>query len=164
MTRHRSASARARAKPDNAKVALQPIITFTGNRRNDHYEVLVHGQVVESRLACLKALIALVLAHAGSGRGFVRLNPVTVCRLRRAIDDVIGAGAGMILIETGISDEYRLMLPNKGLNGHVALAPCFFELVQLKIVSRDCATKLKRRCQRKSSGNRQEMKKKSIGR
>jgi len=83
-----------------------------------------------------------VLARTQHGQGFVELNPVTVFRLRHAIDDAIGSGMGRALIETGTSNEYRLTISMNDLRGSVALTPCFFELVQLNIVSRDKANKL----------------------
>jgi hypothetical protein len=153
MAKIRSVFVRARTKQDDATRkqsgtskpdgSNRPTITFTGNRHNDTYEVILRSEVVELPRACLKALIGLVLARARSGQGFIQLNPVTVFRLRRAIDKAIGAGAGRSLIETGASEEYRLTFALNGLTSHVALTPCFFELAQLNIVSRESASMLK---------------------
>jgi hypothetical protein len=121
---------------------VQPVLVFTGNRHNDHYEVVVLGKSVELPRACLRALIELVLARAAKGQGFVRLNPVTIFRLRRAIDLTLGAGVGKSLIETGAADEYRLRVTSMDAQGFAALTPCFSELEVLNVVSREQAARL----------------------
>ena len=72
--------------------------------------------------------MALAVARAKPGQGFIQLCPVTVYRLRQAIDQAVGEGAGKTLIETGSSSEYRLNIPKNKLIGQIAVTPCFAEL------------------------------------
>jgi hypothetical protein len=124
------------------KRVAQPQIIFTGNRRNDRYQVIVGDKIIEMPLSALKAMIDLALARHGPGNGYTRINPVVVFRLRRAIDNVVGPGMGKALIETGAVDEYRLTMPRDQLASVVALSPCFFELVDLDVVPAEQASEL----------------------
>lgn len=138
-------------KPTDHADNADPMIVFTGNRGNDHYEVVVQGKVVELSLSCLKVMIELVIARRGTGTGFVRVNAVAICRLRRALDEAVGLGAGHAFVETGNAEEYRLAIPRHQIKAKLAITSCFLELVKLKAVSRDRASALRRLCHSVSS-------------
>jgi hypothetical protein len=124
----------------------RPILAFTGERRKAHFQVLVHGESVELSRVALNLLIDLVIARATAAMGYLRFRPVSVCRLRQAIDDALGVGAGGELIETGGTQEYRLTISMKDLNEQMHLFPAFLGLVAIGIVSTARAFELKRHC------------------
>jgi hypothetical protein len=68
--------------------------------------VLVHDQPVWVSYGPFCGLIRLVLVRGQNQRGIVAdpdlLHPVAVCRLRRALDEAVGPGAGDTLIERGL--------------------------------------------------------------
>lgn len=124
--------------------AFPPLITFTGERRRSRYRVKVRRRTVDLTAGALTILIDMVLAGEDSELGFVQLPALDVFRLRRAIDSAVGPGAGKDLIETGGGEEYRLNIPRDQLGTQVALTACFFELVDLNVVSILQCNKLKR--------------------
>lgn len=137
-------------------------ITFTGERRHNHFRVQVRRQTVNLTASSLNILIDLVLAREDSETGFVQLPALDIFRLRRALDSALGPGAGKDLIETGGGEEYCLNIPRDELGSQVAVTACFFELVDLNVVSTLQGNKLKRLCGLvKSSGNRSAIGKKS---
>jgi len=122
--------------------ATEPTIVFTGDRRNDRFRILVKGKAVELCRVGLNILIDLVIARADSRTGFLRACPVSVCRLRQALDESLGPGGGKGLIETGGAKEYRLTILPQQLGVALAIEACFVELVELKVVSLSRASQL----------------------
>ena len=125
------------------KAAAAATIVLTGERHNDHYEVIVNGQTVELTACSLKVLIELILGRAGSGTGFVPINPVDICRLRQSLEKAAEPGTRRALIETGGSEEYRLTIPRDQLCAQVAVREYFAELVELQVVSASQAKNLR---------------------
>jgi len=139
--------------------ALTPcLITFTGDRRHNRYRVNIRQHAVNLTAASLNVLIDLVLRRDDSPTGFVRLPAVDVFRLRKAVDSVLGHGAGKDLIETGGGEEYCLAIPRSELGRQVDLRDSFLELVDLKVISASQCKKLRRLCK---SRNRAETRLKS---
>jgi len=85
----------------------QHLLILTGRRRRRHYLILVKRREVWLNRRQFADLCRLVRAR-GSDLEYVRLAPVTVRRLRAAIDEQLGEGAGMSIVETGDGAEYRL--------------------------------------------------------
>ncbi len=137
--RARSAKAARKATPGST-----PIIIFTGERHDNHYEVLVHGKKVYLSYTTLNALIVLVIARAGAQPGFLSANPVTINRLRQAMDRAVAPGTGKRLIETGSGCEYRLTFGRHEMRSQVRVEPLFSDLEPLKVVSRERAKNLLR--------------------
>ncbi len=124
----------------------EPVIVFTGDRDNDHIQIQLHGTLIRLGAALLEPLVELVLERAHSETGYLQLEPVTVYRLRRALDEVLGPGTGKSLIETGLAQEYRLTIPRAELAAKVAVAASFAELETLKVISKQQLTELLRVC------------------
>ena len=102
-------------------------LVFTGERDEEYYTVLVHGRAVALPLAELQLLIDLVLARAELPTGFLtEVSPAEICRLRAAIDAVLGKGAGKKLIATGSGKEYRVSILPDELADQVGYTEPFF--------------------------------------
>ena len=109
MAKHRTPSVPARTKQDNANAKpsgtsnenteVQPAITLSGNRRKDHFQIEVGGEVVELTHAALKALVKLVIARGGAASGFVRIPRLAIYRLRQTLDHALNKGFGERLID-----------------------------------------------------------------
>jgi hypothetical protein len=99
----------------------------------------------------VKTLLALVLHRADSEIGYARLTKVTVWRLREDLAQAVGIERAKALIETGVTNEYRLSIPRDQLKSQVALTPCFAELVPLEILTKRQYAKLRRICGRSVS-------------
>jgi hypothetical protein len=124
-----------------------PTITFDGDRHNDHFEVSLFGEKILLPCAPFRTFVDLVIARAESETGFLRKNPVTIRRLRKAIDEAIKPGAGKTLIETGSGKEYRLTIAKETIGQEVHFEPGFFELEGLKVISKrqvDCIRALQK--------------------
>jgi hypothetical protein len=108
--------------------------------------VLVHGKPVWVSYGNFCGLVRLVLARGQTQSGFVAdpdlLYPVAVCRLRRALDEAVGPGAGDTLIERGLKGEYRLSIPVTC----VALAPDFEEIAGVGVLTADELAQLQGFC------------------
>lgn len=128
------------ADEDSAELS----ITFTGDRRGDHFRVYVHGRPVELTANAVSLFVELVAARGHSGPGYVQASSVEVCRLRRSLDQAIAPGTGKALIETGSGQEYRLTIPRAQIGHQVEITTCFFELVELGVISGLQAEALKR--------------------
>jgi hypothetical protein len=124
----------------------QPVITFTGERHEAHFRVRLERNTAELTANSLKGLVCLVLARASPGSGFIRLDPVTINRLRHSLDEARGAGTGQALIETGYGEDYRLRIPVEDLSTLVAIEPAFFELEGLGVISSEQVEGLRRAC------------------
>ena len=152
MAQNRSRSTSAlMSPPKNAKRKTrtknhEPVLILTGNRPNDHFQILLHGNVVDLKCSELKVLLSLILAGGVAGTGFVRANPVIVCGLRKALENAVNNGTGKALIETGSKNEYRLTIPRDRMKEQVAITSCFFELVALGVISGAHARKLRTTC------------------
>jgi hypothetical protein len=62
------------------------------------------------------------------------------------IDECVGPGAGKQLIETGCVQEYRLTIAKAKIAERVGVTHCFFELVDLHVVSTEEAETLRKTC------------------
>jgi hypothetical protein len=129
----------------NGKRQCPPLV-LTGERRDGHVLVRVGDQPLWLSYGHLCRLVRLVIAQGLTPSGFVAdpdvLYPQGVCRLRKAIDEAVGPGAGGALIETGVGREYRLAVPAR----EVALGPQFPELFRLGLVTEEELAKLQTLC------------------
>jgi hypothetical protein len=130
-------------------------LTLTGERRNGHLLVRVADRPLWLSCGHLQRLVRLVIARGLTSGGFVGdpdvLYPEAVCRLRRAIDVVLGPGVGKVLIETGVGREYRLAIPV----ARVVLDPTFADLAGLGLLTPGELSELEglcHRCNRDVSG------------
>ncbi len=142
-----SLAAGQRKNPKQTKPTRVATITFTGERRKNHYRVLFYGLETELTGTALNLLTELVLARADTETGYVQARPLDIYRLRRSMDTA-RRGIGNQLIDTGGGEEYRLAIPFDKLASEVAVTVCFLELIDLKIVSRLTAEKLSAVCGR----------------
>lgn len=132
MRQKDSSLAERRRTPDST---VPGAITFTGKRSHNHYCVQIEGREVTLTPATLNCLIELVLARGETETGFLQLPALEVFRVRRALDEALGAGAGKNLIETGGGEEYCLTISRAELRHHISVTACFPELVELQVVS-----------------------------
>jgi hypothetical protein len=121
-------------------------IILTGSRRDDHFRIDVGDDAVFLPCASFNTLIDLVCARITSESGFVHVPRATIHRLRKAIDQWVGAGAGKQLIETGCVQEYRLAIAKAKIAERVGVTRCFFELTALHIVTCEQAETLRKTC------------------
>jgi hypothetical protein len=125
----------------------RPTLTLTGGRRNRLLLVRVHDKPLWVSYGHFYRLVRLIIARGRTQGGFVAdpdvLYPEAVCRLRRAIDEAVGPGAGNGLIETGLGCEYRLSLSVT----HVTLSSDFPEISDLGVITPDEMVKLQKLCQ-----------------
>ena len=120
-------------QPINSEVVERVVDRSHGMVR---VEVRCNGAPVPMRCSSLQLLIELVLGLANHDSGYVAAEAIAVHRLREDLD-------GLDLIETGMSSQYRLRIPRAELANRVKLTPCFFELVDLKVVTPDQAEELR---------------------
>lgn len=140
-------------------------LSLSGERVRDRFEVLFDSVCVHLPATCLMALVDLVAALANADAGYVHVNSVTICRLRRYLGRALGKGAGVGLIETGCGDEYRLAIPPERAKKQIHVKPGFFELAKQNLISPDQFEALRRFARRtpsseiqmKSKGNRKEI-------
>jgi hypothetical protein len=121
-------------------------IILTGSRRDDRFRIDVGDEAVFLPCASFITLIDLIYARIISESGFVRVPRATIHRLRKAIDQRVGVGAGKQLIETGCVQEYRLTIAKAKIAERVGVTRCFFELVDLHVVTNAQAEILRRTC------------------
>jgi len=119
------------------------VLVLTGKRHRARIEARLHGQAVRLSCSSFQLLLDLVLALANTETGYVNIHPTSICRLRKAIDAILGEGSAARWIETGMSQEYRLTIPREEMAVQIALTPCFFELVDLKVVTEEQAEELR---------------------
>jgi hypothetical protein len=102
------------------------------------YLVLLRGRQLPVTYTEYNLLVELILsrrdpAAAGfaNAKSYPFVSRVAVCRLRRAIDDILGPRAGLELIATGAGEEYRLNLtPDE-----IAIHPSMNELLPLRVLA-----------------------------
>jgi hypothetical protein len=108
--------------------------------------VLIQGKPMWVSYGTFCGLVRLVLARGQTEGGFVAdpdlLYPVAVFRLRRALDQAVGPGAGDTLIERGLKGEYRLSIPVT----RVALGPDFEEIAGAGVLTADELAQLQGFC------------------
>jgi hypothetical protein len=121
-------------------------IILTGSRRDDHFRIEVGDEAVFLPCASFITLIDLIYARIISESGFVHVPRATIHWLRKAIDQRVGAGAGKQLIETGCVQEYRLTIAKAKIGKRVGVTRCFFELVDLHVVTNVQADTLRGTC------------------
>jgi hypothetical protein len=88
-----------------------------------------------------------VCARVETDSGLVRIECLAIHRLRGALDKA-RRGLGKRLIVTGIGEEYRLAIPKGKMRQRVGIAPCFWDLVRLKLVTEAQATILRKGCRK----------------
>jgi hypothetical protein len=130
MTVRRSASA---PRPDP-----EPTLLLTGGRLNNRYIVGLAGRAVPLTYTYYNVFTDLLDAQRdpkasgfASSRVYPMINRVAICRVRRVIDETLGKGAGMELIQSGSGEEYKLNVPPD----QIAIDPSFPELVALKVIT-----------------------------
>ncbi|MBI2804804.1 MAG: hypothetical protein HYX68_07455 [Planctomycetes bacterium] len=116
-------------------VAPPPVILLTGERQDDHIRIDLDGATVWLAVTSLETLVELLVARINLETGYLPVHPVTIHRLRRALDEVGGDAYGKRLIQTGAQAEYRLTIPRAELGERVGVTSCFAELADLKIIS-----------------------------
>jgi hypothetical protein len=121
-------------------------IILTGSRRDDHFRIDVGDDAVFLPCASFSTLIDLIYARITSESGFIHVPRGTIHRLRKAIDECVGPGAGKQLIETGCVQEYRLTIAKAKIAERVGVTHCFFELVDLHVVTTEEAETLRKTC------------------
>jgi hypothetical protein len=121
-------------------------ILLTGSRHDDHFRIDVGDDAVFLPCASFSTLIDLIYARITSESGFIHVPRATIHRLRKAIDERIGPGAGKQLIETGCVQEYRLTIAKAKITDRVGVTHCFFELVDLHVVTPEEAETLRKTC------------------
>jgi hypothetical protein len=132
-----------------AKTAVCPLLIdlmFTGRRRDDHYRIDMDGRAVWLPLASFGVVVELVCAAIQTESGLVPVGRGTIYHLRKSIDAVLGAGAAVQLIATGAGEEYRLTILKAKIRRRVGIAPCFYELEGLQIVTKEQAALLRKHC------------------
>jgi hypothetical protein len=127
-------------------VVLMPALLLTSERLSRRHVVVLHDHVLFLTSALFNTLAELIIArgtslNAGfaSGEQFLSVSRVPVCRLRREIDQAVGAGVGRQVVESGAGEEYRLALQLED----VALDGGIDELVRLGVLSAHQLTQLK---------------------
>ena len=103
----------------------------------------MNGATLPLSCSSFQLLVELIIALASSETGALEAEAVAVCRLRAALDGALGADTGKRLIVTGMKGRYRLMVPRKKLRARIQLTACFFELVDLHIISAEQADTLR---------------------
>ena len=121
-------------------------LVFTGSRRDDLYRIEVAGRAVWLPCASMGIVVDLVIAGIQTESGLIPCCKTAICRLRQALDEQLGAGAGQRWIETGGGQEYRLAIPKSKIGEQVGVTACFFELVGLRMVSEKDAETLRKTC------------------
>jgi hypothetical protein len=121
-------------------------IILTGGRRDDHFRIDVGDDAVFLPCASFSTLIDLIYARITSESGFINVPRGTIHRLRKAIDECVGPGTGKKLIETGCVQEYRLTIAKAKIAERVGVTHCFFELVDLHVVTTEEAETLRKTC------------------
>jgi hypothetical protein len=121
-------------------------ILLTGSRRDDHFRIDVGDEAVFLPCASFSTLIDLIYARITSESGFIQVPRGTIHRLRKAIDECVGPGAGKQLIETGCVQEYRFTIPKAKIAERVGVTHCFFELVDLHVVTPEESETLRLTC------------------
>jgi hypothetical protein len=134
------AYARRSKRPRGEK---QVDLVFTGRQAGNRIEILVNGTTIPLSCCSFQLLVDFVVALVSHETGTLEAEAVTVCRLRAAIDDALGAGAGKRLIVAGMKHRYRLTIPRTQMRSRIKLTACFFELVDLNIVSAEQAGDLR---------------------
>lgn len=112
-------------------------ILFTGERRDRHFLVKVNDKKVWLPIALFRLLLQLVAARATSYPGFVKAARLKIHRLRHAIDDAVGAGAGKRLVGSGDREEYYVTIPQARASADQCLDPTFSDLFDHKIIRRE---------------------------
>lgn len=119
----------------------EPKLLLTGERHDKHFCIHVNDQPVELSYSVYSALLRLVTAREESGPGFVLIDPVTIRRLRQALDEALEPGAGKRLVQTGCATEYRLTIPIM----QITVDASFFQLEQINVITQHEAAALRAR-------------------
>ena len=129
--------------PRIERPAPLPSLVLTGIRHRNRVEIRIGAIAVPLTCSSYEILRDLVLPLVDSETGCAEIHPVAIRRLRCAIDETVGDGTALTLIETGMNGPYRLEIVRAELSERVALTLCFFELVDLKIVTEEQADALR---------------------
>jgi len=121
-------------------------LLLTGDRHMNRVCVYFHGHAAMIPCALLDALVKALAARIETAAGYCEISRGTVLRLRQAIDACAGSGVGKQLIETGFKGEYRLTIPMNEIVTRVAVTACFFELVDLAVISPAHAATVRQAC------------------
>jgi hypothetical protein len=110
-------------------------LVLTGNRHAGRIEVRWNGKTHWLRCSSLELLVKLVVAQMDSETGYHKAEASAIYRLRADLDS-------KELIETGMSGQYRLLTRRAEMRTRIELTPCFFELIDLNLVSQRDADRL----------------------
>jgi hypothetical protein len=111
------------------------VIVLTGRQLGNRVEIIINGTTIPLSCCLFQLPVDFVVALVNNETGSLEAEAVTVYRLRAAIYDALGAGAGKRLIASGMKHRYRLAIPRK----NIKFTQCFFELVSLQIISQEQA-------------------------
>jgi hypothetical protein len=119
------------------------VIVLTGRQVGNRIEFSSNGAPIHLSCCMFQLLVDFVVALVNHEAGALEADAVMVCRLRAAIDDALGAGAGKRLIVAGMKHHYRLAIPRAQMRSRIKLTACFFDLVDLNIISAEQADELR---------------------
>ena len=125
---------------DNSASAL----LLTGERRNRRFLVMIYGKPVWLSSTLFACLCELLLARERTTSGFVHMPPMTIYRLRKAINRALGIMSIDDLIQTGADQEYRLNLRI----AEVTLDTSFVELRDKHLLAEQDVDHLLRSCRK----------------
>jgi len=132
----------AMKEPRSHKIRLgrRPTIVLTGRRENRHHIVEVCGREGLFTFGDFTALSQLICALVSTAAGTCPLGPMTVLRLRRALDRAAAQkGTGKSLIHAASDGEYFLALDQTELgidNTFPELGPKFIDPATQKTILR----------------------------
>jgi hypothetical protein len=110
-----------------------PALLLTRESRDSHCRIELDGQPLWLTESDFQTLCALVAAKTGGSSEFAHVERMRVSRLRHAIDEVAGSGAGLRLITSHRKQNYALTLPRSD----IAIAPSFAAMPVADSASRD---------------------------
>lgn len=99
--------------PDAQHERDRIVLVVTNERSRGRYLVKLDDKTLRLSHGQQQLLMELIKTRNNSrGRGYFAdaavAYPAAVCRLRKLIDEALGAGVGKEIIETGAGSEYRL--------------------------------------------------------
>ena len=121
-------------------------LLLTGDRHDNRIHVQFYGTSELIPCASLEALVEMIVARIETESGYCEIARRTILRLRKEIDACAGPGCGRRLLETGFKGQYRITTRKSDILTRIGLTPCFFEFVDLAIISLGQATTLRRGC------------------
>jgi hypothetical protein len=133
-----------KGKTDGTSLDLDMLLT--GNRHDHRIGVLFFGQPAMISCASLEALVEMLVARIETASGYCEISRQTIFRLRKGIDACGGDGCSLRLIQTGFKGQYRITASKSDFSTRIGVTACFFELVDLAILSPSQAETIRQTC------------------